>query len=156
MVLEFNEDEFNNFPQPSQYTQKLQTLQSQLPAILADFRKYYVFYNKNPEYQEYQQMFENIKSNLNQINAEVFSLSNNIESNTDKINQKLFILDTLIKKERVKNKELKIKLGIVEHKNNASVELISDYKDMYESGYVRNWGLFLSIIIVAIAIKKTY
>lgn len=156
MVLEFNEDTFNNFPQPTQYTQQLQTLQSQLPAILADFQKYYVFYNKNPEYQEYGQMFQNIKSNLNQVNSNLFSLSNDIQMNTDNINEKLFLLDRLIKEERIKNKKLKIKLGIIENKNNASIELISDYKEMYESGYLRNWGLFLSIIIVGILIKKTY
>jgi len=156
MVLEFDENIFDNFPQPSQYSKQLQTLQSQLPAVLADFQKYYVFYNKNPEYQEYGQMFENIKDNLNEINMNIFSLSNDIQMNTDKINEKFFVLNKLIKKEKVQNRKLKIKLGIVENKNNASIELISDYKQMYESGYLRNWGLFLSIIIAAISIKKLY
>ena len=101
-------------------------------------------------------MFENIKGNLNEINMNLFSLSNDVQINTDKINDQLFILDRLIKKEKTQNKKLKMKLGIVEHKNNASIELISDYKQMYEYGYLRNWGLFLSIIIVAISIKKIY
>ena len=156
MVLEFNENTFDNFPQPEHYSKQLQILQSKLPAVLADFQKYYVFYNKNPEYPEYGQMFENIKGNLNEINMNLFSLSNDVQINTDKINDQLFILDRLIKKEKTQNKKLKMKLGIVEHKNNASIELISDYKQMYEYGYLRNWGLFLSIIIVAISIKKIY
>jgi hypothetical protein len=156
MVLQINEDDFNNSPSPEQFLQKLQELQSQLPAILADFTKYYVFFNKNPEYPEYEQFFQNIKSNLNNVNSKLFMLSNDVQSNTDKINEKLFALDFLIRTEKNKNRELKSKLGIVEHKNSAASELIYDYKEMYESGYLRNWALFLSIVVVGITISKTF
>jgi hypothetical protein len=156
MVLQFNEEEINNFESSTIFTQKLETLKSQLPAILADFEKYYVFFNKNPEYPEYEQMFQNIKSNLNDINSQLFVLSNDLQINTDKINEKLFALDVLIREEKTKNRELKLKLGIVEHKNSAASELIYDYKEMYESDYLRNWALFLSIIVVGIAISKTF
>jgi hypothetical protein len=56
-----NNDITQKLPKPSEFTNKLGTLQNQLPAILQDFQKYYVFYTKNPEYPEYQQMFQNIK-----------------------------------------------------------------------------------------------
>ena len=48
------------------------------------------------------------------------------------------------------------KLGIVEHKNNATTELISDYKQMYEYGYLRNWGLFFSIVLAGYTISKVF
>jgi galactitol-specific phosphotransferase system IIB component len=156
MASEFNEDMFDNFEKPIQFKQKLETLKSQLPPILDDFKKYYVFFNKNPGYPEYEQMFQNMKSNLNKINSDLFTLSNDIQSNTEKINQKLFALDILIRREKEKNKELKVKLGIVENKNAASSELISNYKEMYESGYLRNWALFLSIVIAGFTIAKVY
>ena len=101
-----------NFPPPSQFTQQLETLSSQLPHILDEFKKYYVFYNKNPEYPEYQQMFQNIKGNLNDINSKLFKLTNDVQFNTDELNAKLFTLDSLIGKERETNNELKRKLGI--------------------------------------------
>ena len=44
MVLQINEEEINNFESSTKFTQKLETLKSQLPAILADFDKYYVFF----------------------------------------------------------------------------------------------------------------
>ena len=66
MVLQLNEN-MNNFEKPEIFTQKLETLQSQLPSILDDFSKYYVLFNKSPENPEYQQAFQNIKSNLNNI-----------------------------------------------------------------------------------------
>ena len=156
MALQFNEDTFNKFEEPIQFTTQLETLQSQLPAILSDFKKYFVFFNTNPEYPEYGQMFNNIKGNLTQINSDLFVLSNSVQTNTEQINDKLFILDALIREEKIKNRDLKVKLGIVEHKNNASNELISDYKQIYESGYLRNWALFISILIAGSAISKIY
>jgi len=150
------ENQISNFTQPNQFMQNLETLNSKLPPILDEFKKYYVFFNKNPEYQEYQNAFENIKGNLNTVNSNLFSLSNSVESSTEKINNVLFSLDILIKKEREKNKELKRKLGIVEHKSNASSELISDYRNIYESGYLRNWAIVLSTIVVGYSISKVF
>ena len=150
------ETEFNNYKESSIFKEKLETLNNQLPAILDDFKKYYVFYNKNPEYSEYQQMFENIKSNLTKINSDLFTLSNDVESSTDDLNKKLFALDILIKREKDRNRELKRKLGIVEHKNNASSEMISNYQEIYDSGYLRNWGLLLSIVVGIYTIKNVF
>ena len=128
-----NNDMMNDFPESSQFKNTLETLQQQLPAILTDFKKYYVFYNKNPEYPEYQQSFQNIKGNLNKINSDLFTLSNSVQSTTDELNTNLKKLYILIEKEKKTNIELKIKLGIVENENDASTELISDYKQLYES-----------------------
>jgi uncharacterized coiled-coil DUF342 family protein len=147
---------FDKFKNPQEIKEKIHTLQQQLPAILEDFKKYYVFYNKNPEYPEYQQMFENIKTNLNNINSKLFTLSNEVESNTDEINKKLFALNILIRREKKKNDELKKKLRIVDHKSNASTELISDYKKMYDYGYLRNWGLIISTLVCFIFIRNVY
>jgi hypothetical protein len=154
MNLQTEEDFMNEFPSASQFTQQLETLQSQLPSILNDYQKYYRFYNKNPENQEYQQMFQNIKGNLSNINSKLFILSNDVQSNINKLNSKLFALDVLIKREKKKNNDLKKQLGIT----NVEVSdiLIDEYKEIYQSGYLRNWALFLSILIVMGTIAKIY
>jgi hypothetical protein len=149
-----DEDIADNFKTPGIFKEKLQTLNKQLPAILDDFKKYYVFYNKNPEYDEYQQMFENIKGNMNKLSSDLFMLSNDVQASTDELNKKLFALNVLIQEEKERNRKLKLKLGIVEHKNNAASEMISDYKNMYSEGYLRNWALFISILIIGTSISK--
>jgi hypothetical protein len=154
MPLIDNEDITDNFKTPGIFKEKLQTLNQQLPAILDDFKKYYVFFNKNPEYPEYQNLFENIKGNLNKISSDLFILSNDVQSSTNEINKKMFALNVLIQTEKERNRELKLKLGIVEHKNNAATELISDYKNIYSEEYLRNWALFVSILIVGGVISK--
>jgi len=149
-----DEDITNNFKTPGIFKEKLQTLNKQLPAILADFKKYYVFFNKNPEYPEYQNSFENIKGNMNKLSSDLFILSNDVQSSTDELNKKLFALNVLIQEEKDRNRRLKLNLGIVEHKNSAATELIYDYKNMYSEGYLRNWALFVSILIIGTSISK--
>ena len=149
-----DEDIADNFKTPGIFKEKLQTLNQQLPAILDDFKKYYVFFNKNPEYPEYQNSFDNIKNNMNKLSSDLFVLSNDVESSTAELNKKLFALNILIKREKERNRELKLKLGIVEHKNNAATELILDYKNMYSEEYLRNWALFVSILLIGVSISK--
>jgi hypothetical protein len=155
MELE-NNDIFQNLKQPIQFKERIVTLQSQLPSILKDYQKYYVFYYKNPESQEYHQMFENIQKNLNTINSELFVISNEVDSNTNLMNNQLFDLDVAIQQEKKSNFKLKSSLGIVENKYNASNELITNYKEIYNSKYLRNWGLFLSILIIGIIVINIY
>ena len=149
-----NEDIINSLPKTSQYFDKLETIEAQLPPILTDFKKYYVFYNKNPDSAEYHQMYSNIKNNLTNANSELFVLSNDVQSNTEDINKLLFELNVLIKEEKKVNRELKKKLNIAENENNASNELISDYTEMYNYDYLKNFGLFLSILIAMGTISK--
>ena len=154
MDLPTKDDFINQFPKGSQFTQQINTLQSQLPSILSDYQKYYIFYNNNPENQEYQQMFQNIKSNLNNVNSQLFTLSNNVQSNIDKINSKLLEYNSLIKKEKDKNKDLKKQLGIFNPET--SDIMITEYKEIYQSDYLRNWAVFFSILIVIGTITKIY
>jgi hypothetical protein len=154
MTIIDDEDITENFKTPGIFKEKLQTLNQQLPAILADFKKYYVFFNKNPEYPEYQTSFENIKSNMTKLSSDLFMLSNDVQSSTNELNKKLFALNVLIKEEKKRNHELKVSLGIVEHKNNAATELIYDYKNIYSEEYLRNWALFISILIIGTSISK--
>lgn len=135
---------------------KLSTLDEQMPYILDEYQKYYVFLHKNPEYPEYQQMFANAQTNLTKIGSEFFTISNKIDVDTDLLNKKLSCLNAMIVKEKSKNTLLKRRLGIIENKSNASSELIYDYRQIYDEEYLRNWALIISIIIAAFAIKNIY
>jgi len=147
--MELEQDNLmDDLTKPPVFLSKINTLKEKLPSILDDFKKYYIFYNKNPEYTEYQQMFENIKSNLQSINSELFMTSNNIEKDTESINDRLQKINILIQKEKMKNQQLKKKLGIVEKKYNGSDELISDYKEMYNLDYLNNFALLFGVILL--------
>ena len=91
---------------------------------------------------------------MNKLSSDLFMLSNDVQSSTGELNKKLFALNVLIQEEKERNRKLKLKLGIVEHKNNAATELIFDYKNMYSEEYLRNWALFISILIIGTSISK--
>lgn len=131
-------------------------MKQQLPSILDDFKSYFVLYNKTPNYPEYENMFNNIKRNLNNLSASLFIVSNNVEADIDNINKTFKELDVLIAKERRKNRELKRKLGIIESEVISSKEMIDDYNEMYDDDYLRNWGLFLSTVVVGVSISKLF
>ena len=80
--------------------EKLKTLNEQLPSILDEFKNYYVFFNKYPEDQEYQNHFENITNNLTKVFSNLFILSNDVDNSTQEINEKLIDLNVLIQKEK--------------------------------------------------------
>lgn len=147
---------FSKMVNPDEMKQKLQTIKEKAPYILAEFKNAYVAYNKNPEYPDYQQMFANIQANVTNINSQLFTALNEAEMNTDELNKKMICLNTLIVQERNKNRILKKRAGIIDKKNNAASEQIYDYTRIYEEGYLRNWGLIISIIIVGFAVKNIY
>ena len=62
----------------------------------------------------------------------------------------------LIKKEKRANIMLKRKLGIVEQKANSTDEMIDNYSEIYDIGYLRNWGLFISIFVAGLCISKVF
>ena len=152
-----NEQQFMaQFTKPELFTERVQTLQQQLPPILDDFNNYFVLYNKTPNYPEYENMFNNIKQNLKQLGASLLMVSNDVDANIDNINKAFKTLDVLIANERRKNRELKRRLGIVETEANSSKEMIHDYNQMYDEDYLRNWGLFLSTVLVGVSISKMF
>ena len=83
------ENIIDKLPKPEQFMNNLDTLKQKIGPILEDFKKYYVFYNKNPEYPEYQSMFETVKSQMIQVCSDLFVLENNVLINTDQINKEL-------------------------------------------------------------------
>jgi hypothetical protein len=155
--MELQQDNsIDDLTKPQVFLSQINTLKEKLPSILDDFKKYYVFYNKNPEYNEYQQIFENIKGNLQNINSELFMTTNNIEKDTESINDRLQKINALIAKEKIKNRQLKRRLGIVEKKYNGSDELISDYKEIYNLDYLTNFALFFGVILLGTTMASKF
>ena len=68
------------------YNEKLDNLNSQFYNVLDDFKKYYVFFNKNPDYNDYVVAYANAKSQLQQINSEIFKIINEVENSLNDLN----------------------------------------------------------------------
>lgn len=97
-------------------------------------------------------MFENIQGNLTNISTQVLTMSNDIYYEVDRINKQLFAVNREIEVEKEIQQTLEQNVKKVENKNNASIELISDYTKMYEYSYMRNWAMFLSFVVLMLVI----
>lgn len=146
----------NNFMKPEQFNEKLYELNETITLLLDEFKKIYVLSKMHPANQEYQQQYANMIDGLNQIQSKIFSTSNDVQVNIDNLNKAMIEIDVRIKREKKKNKELKRKLGIVEHKTNTASEMIYDYMQMYDKSYLRNWALGLSTLICIMTISSIF
>lgn len=146
----------SEYIKPEQYNEKINVLDNRMNTILEEFKKLYVISKMYPTNSEYQQQFQNIVANINNIQTKTFSMSKDIQNNINNLNQKLEKINNLIKIEKDKNNNVRKKLGILENKSNASNELIDDYKNIYNQTYLRNWALGLSIVICLYNINNIF
>jgi len=149
-------DFINNLTKPDVYQNQLNTIKSQMPLVLNDFKKYYVFYNKNTSLNEYQQLYDNIKNNLQSLSSQLFVINNNIQSNTESINKELLVINNELNNEKNKNLKFKNIFGMLDSQYNASDEMINDYKINYNMYYLNNTALLVGILFSTFVIYKVY
>jgi hypothetical protein len=135
---------------------KIKTLQEKLPAILDDFKKYYVFFNKNPTYNEYQTIYANLTNNINSIFNELSSIANDVITNSQNLGDDLLKINTLIEAEKTKFNKLKSIESSINNEYNGSKKMIDEYKQIYNENYIKNVLMFIGIIISGTALVKVF
>ena len=140
----------------TKYLSEIETIQDKLPSVLDDFKKYYVFYNKNPTYTEYQTILENLKSDLNSMNSELFKISNNVEQNINSISTKFAELNKLIQNEKATNNRLMSMYKGVKQTFTGSKLMIDEYKQIYNQKFMNNCFILIGIIVNGIVLAKIF
>lgn len=140
----------------TKYLSEIETIQDKLPSVLDDFKKYYVFYNKNPTYTEYQTILENLKSDLNSMNSELFKISNNVEQNINSISTKFAELNKLIQNEKATNHRLMSMYKGVKQSFTGSKLMIHEYKQIYNQKFMNNCFILIGIIVNGIVLAKIF
>ena len=146
----------SKFKNPEEYINKLDELNGGMTVLLDELKKLYIITLTEPDNKEVRAKYQATISNINLTQSKILSLSNDLQNNMDDINKEVSRLDRLIKIEKDRNKKLKTKLGMIDNKNNSSLEMISDYKEIYNIQYLRNWALFLGTIICIYTISTVY
>ena len=138
--------------QTQQYNEKLTTLSETFFSVLDDFKKYYVYTNKNPEVNEYQNYFLNNKSQLQNINKEVILLSNDIRKDMELLNNAITRINIQLNDEKELNGELLKLINNLKNSNNGSNLLLDETTAIYNKQYLYNTELFITCIILLILI----
>ena len=140
----------------TKYKNKLADYAESFPHMLDEFKKYYIFFNKNPDVNEYQQMYSSMKANIQQSTSQVFVTTNEIQKNTDDLNAYILDLNDEIQKAKVKNTDLKKKLGFLNAENNTTGIMIDNYRESYNIQYFINFVILLGILFVCFFMYKTF
>lgn len=139
-----------------QFNEQINNIKTQFFSALDDFTKYYVYFNKNPEVDEFQNFYANSKSQLQTISKELFLTTNNIDKMIEEIDNQVSSISIKLEGEEELYKKL---MDLAENINNTqdgSQILIDDSKKKYNDQYYQNIQIFMGIIIGIILLVKLF
>jgi len=135
--------------QSKQIEEKIDNIRNQFFSAVDDFKKYYVYFNKNPEVNEFQNYYANSKGQLQSMTSELFLTTNNIDKSIDMLNSQMQSVTVKLTDEKKLNIQLKKVLKDLYNTKEGSEELIDDSKEEYNQQYFYNWELIMGIFIVS-------
>ena len=135
--------------QAKQFNEQIDNIKSQFFSALDDFNKYYVYYNKNPEVNEFQNYYENSKSQLQTMSKDLFLTTNNIDKNIEDLDNEMTNISIQLENEKKINKEMSELINNLQNTQNGSEILIDDSKTKYNIQYYKNLEIFIGILIIS-------
>jgi hypothetical protein len=140
---------FSQLNQPSFFSKKLGTNLSPMNSILDDFNKNYISHFRNPDYDEYTNLFARSEGELHTFRSELFELSNKLDHDQEKCIKILNIINKKIDAFKKENKILKSQYLHFNQEANTSIERTDNYQTIYEIQYMKNWSLLFTIIVAS-------
>ena len=135
-------------PEPKEYQDKINTIVSKFSSVLDDFKKYYVFTNKNPEVQEYQNFYLENQSHLQNLNKDVFLIRNDIETKIQQLDFIVSRLNTNLSSEKELKTEFEKIVNNLTEDNNGSSIMLTDSGVIYNKQYLLNIEILFGIIMM--------
>jgi len=132
------------------FNEKISAIRGQFFSALDDFKKYYVYYNKNPEVNEFQNYYANSMGQLQTMSKNLFIVTNDIDKEIESLEEKITTMTTLLIEEKELNAKLIELINDIENTHVGSDVLISDSKKIYNKKYYMNMRLIIGLIIVGI------
>ena len=143
-----------------QYQESIDSVESQVAPLLDDFKKYYVFYKKNPDYSEYKTIFHNTVSQIDVLYKELKTLDRDIEGDIERLTGLTVVLDDLIRLETIRKEALEDELTLLEQRSSSFSTMYKDTKDDYKSEtyyyYSYLFGIVVIILFSARLVSKKY
>ena len=140
----------------NQFNEKINNINAQFFSALDDFKKYYVYYNKNPEVTEFQNYYANSKGQLQSLSKELVTTTNNINKSIESLDAEMSSNAIQLEREKKTNKELTKLVFNLENTQNGSEILIDDTKLNYNIQYYKNWELIAGILVTGIMLGRWF
>lgn len=139
-----------------QNEEKINNIDKQFFSALDDFKKYYVYFNKNPEVNEFQNYYANSKSQIQSMTRELFLMTNSIDKSIENLDSKMQIISLKLEDEKKLNLELTKLFKDLNITKNGSEILINDSKEEYNQQYYYNWEIIMGIFIAGFTLTVLF
>lgn len=136
--------------------EKIEGIKTRFFSALDDYKKYYVYYTKNPEVSEFQNYYSNSKDQIQKISKELVSLTIEIDNKINILDDKMSDITNKIDDEKKRNEKMKKLLNNLRNTQNGSEILIDDSKKEYNSQYYLNLEVFVGIIILGFSLTTLF
>lgn len=136
--------------------QKIDGIKSSFLSVLDNYKKYYVFYNANPNVEEYQKSYFEAKNQLSSLAKELTDIIFRTYNKINNLNDESSQLYKNINENRVEYGILNNKVQNLKNVDQGSKILINDYKQKYNDQFYYNLELFLGILLVGGILKSTF
>ncbi len=125
-------------------------------AALDDFKKYYVYYKKNPEVDEYHNYYTESVGQLQSLSRDLNNLTKSIERQIVALDEKMTDINDKMSNEKDTNNDLSNRAYNMNGTRNGSDVLISDAKSKYNKQYYANWEIVIGIVIVGTILARSF
>ena len=131
-----------------QIEEQINSKKSSFFSALDDFKKYYVYYNINPEYESYSTNYLNSKDQLQTISSDIFEITNNIQRKIEEKNKSMASISAKLNKEKILNQQLTEIAKTLNGVKAGSAIMIDDSKTEYKLQYYKNIEIFIGILLL--------
>ena len=135
-------------PEAKIYQEQINNKANSFLSALDDFKKYYVYYNKNPEVQEYNKNFTDSKEQLQTLSSDVFEITNTIQRKIEEKNRAMSGIEMKLKRQKVISQEQEKAVNNLKSVQVVSSVMIDDSKTDYIFNYYKNLEIFIGILIL--------
>lgn len=138
------------------YTEKLEGYNSQFTSALDDFKKYYVFFNLNPESDEYKNSYDNVVQQIQTSVKGVNNTTDEIQYDVEIINNTINMYNSKMNNQRKLNKEFNNISSSISDGEAGSEIRKTDFVSLYNSQLKINWFTFVGIILAILILLKVF
>ena len=136
-----------------EFDENINNIKNTFFSVLDDYKKYYVYYNKNPEVEEFYNNYTLSVSQLIDANKSIIKQTENINASIESLGNEMADMSRELEKEKVKNTSMSKTLTNLQNTQDGSETLINDSKMMYNYQYLKNIQLFVGILIQGLILR---
>lgn len=140
--------------QAEKFNEKIDNIKNSFFSALDDFEKYYVYYNKNPEVDEFQNFYSNSKGQLQQLSSQMFLVTNDIQQKIQDLDSDMNVSSIKLESEKELNGELSKLINNIHTTRSGSEIMIDDAKEEYNIQYYKNIELIIGTLFIIRLIMK--